>query len=500
VTKLESAFPEIDSIFRRFVADRHIPGMVWGVVIDGRLAHVKSTGVRDRSGMQPVTADTVFRIASMTKSFTALAILKLRDEGKLSLEDPVAKWIPEFAGMEMPTRDSGPIRVRHLLTHGAGFPEDNPWGDQQLGASEADLTAWLKKGIPFSTATGTQYEYSNYGFALLGRIVTKASGTPYEEYLQKQILTPLHMTGSTLEPSKSPAGKRAIGYRRQPDGSYLEEPPLRHGAFGAMGGLLTTANDLGRYIAFQLAAWPPRDEAESGPVWRSSVREMNHLWRVSNLTASRADGKLQSEVRGYGYGLRISADCRFEHVSGHGGGLPGFGSYMAWLPEHGVGMFAMANLTYAGPAQPINEAWDALLKTGGLQKREIPAAPILTQMRDRIFQLWKSWDDAEAKKIAAMNLLLDIPGVQRKERIEHLKSEVGACSTAGSVIPENWLRGQFEINCEKGTVIAVFSLAPTQPPGVQFLSFQKAASFEKAAGPARVSAPTSPRSEVSCRE
>ena len=202
MTKLESAFPEIDGIFTKFVSDRHIPGMIWGVVIDGRLAHVKATGVSTRVGDLPVTADTVFRIASMTKSFTSLAVLKLRDEGKLSLDDPVSKSIPEFARIEMPTRDAEPIRVRHLLTHGAGFPEDNPWGDQQLGASEADLTAWLKKGIPFSTVPGSEYEYSNYGFALLGRIVSKASGTRYDEYVQTQILAPLKMTGSTLEPSK----------------------------------------------------------------------------------------------------------------------------------------------------------------------------------------------------------------------------------------------------------------------------------------------------------
>ena len=96
--------PEVDQIFRKYVSDRKIPGMVWGVVIDGRLAHVESAGVRERTSNSRITASTVFRIASMTKSFTALAILKLRDEGKLSLEDPVAKWLPEFARMELPTR------------------------------------------------------------------------------------------------------------------------------------------------------------------------------------------------------------------------------------------------------------------------------------------------------------------------------------------------------------------------------------------------------------
>jgi CubicO group peptidase (beta-lactamase class C family) len=481
VGKLETAFPEIDGIFRDYAAAKHIRGMVWGIVIDGQLAHVQSVG-------EGITADTPFRIASMTKSFTALAILKLRDDGKLSLEDPVAKWIPEFAKMQMPTRDSPVLRIRHLLTHSAGFPEDNPWGDQQLGASDQELTAWLRRGIPFSTTPGTRYEYSNYGFALLGRIVSKASGVPYDQFVTAQILTPLKMTSSTFDASK--AARKATGYRLQPDGTYLEEPQLPHGAFGAMGGLLTTANDLGKYVAFHLSAWPPRDDPESGPVRRSSVREMNHLWNPSNLTG----GKLPTEIRGYGYGLRVSADCRFEHIVGHGGGLPGFGSYMAWLPDYGVGMFAMANLTYVGPSQPISQAWDVMRKTGGLQKRELPASPVLTRTRDQIFDLWKSWDVESLKKIAAMNLLLDIPAAQREAQIRQLKSEVGQCSTAGPVMPENRMRGQFNLTCEKGTVGVFFTLAPTKPPGVQHLSFQR---IEKNA---RLGAPTGAPAGVACSE
>ena len=351
--------------------------MVWGVVIDGRLAHVEVAGVRDRASNAPVTPDTVFRIASMTKSFTVLAILKLRDEGKLSLEDPVSKWLPEFARMELPTRDTAPLRIRQLLSHSAGLPEDNPWGDQQLSAGDADLTQWLRRGIPFSTPPDTRYEYSNYAFGLLGRIVTRASGTPYEKYVHSEILAKLHMGASTFEFSQVPAANRAVGYRLQPDGTYLAEAPLPQGAFSSAGGLLTTAADLGKYVAFHLSAWPPRDDPETGPVLRGSVREMSHMWTPSNLTAERSGGRLQATEAGYGYGLRISTDCRFEHIVGHGGGLPGFGSYMLWLPDYGVGMFAMASLTYSGPSQPISRALDVMLKTGGLRKRELPASPIL---------------------------------------------------------------------------------------------------------------------------
>jgi CubicO group peptidase (beta-lactamase class C family) len=495
VRKMEAAMPQVDEIFRRYATERKITGMVWGIVIDGKLVHVESVGVTDRDTKAPVTAATAFRIASMSKSFTTLAILKLRDEGKLSLEDPVSKWIPEFANMELPTRDTAPLKIRQILSHSAGFPEDNPWGDQQLSATDDDMTNWLRRGIPFSTPPGTRYEYSNYAFGLLGRIVAKASGVPYEQYVQTEILAKLGMGASTFDFSKVPAANRAKGYRLQPDGSYLEESPLPQGVFSSVGGMVTTATDLGKYVAFHLSAWPPRDDADTGPVKRSSVREMAHMWTPSNLTARRTDGKLRVTEAGYGYGLRISTDCRFEHIVGHGGGLPGFGSYMEWLPDYGVGMFAMASLTYAGPSGPISQAWDVLLKTGGLQKRELPVAPILSQMRGHIVNLWKSWDDAEAKQIAAMNLFLDAPIAQRRAEIQKLKDEVGECPQAGPVLPENWLRGQFNMACQRGTVGVFFTLSPTQPPAVQHLAFRKLDSESL-----RLGAPTGAPAGVSCAE
>lgn len=493
VKKLESAMPEIDRIFRAYATDQKIPGMIWGVVIDDRLAHVETFGVRERSSQEKVTPATAFRIASMTKSFTALAILKLRDEGRLSLEDPVSRWIPELATMELPTRDSPPLRVRQLMSHSAGFPEDNPWGDQQLSATDATLDEWLRKGIPFSTPPGTRYEYSNYAFGLLGRIVRKASAMPYEKYMREEILAKLQMDGTTFEFSEVPAADRAVGYRLKPDGTYSEEPPLPHGVFGSMGGLLTTATDLGKYVAFHLSAWPPRDDEDRGPVRRASVREMAHRWTPANLTLKRVNDALQASETGYGYGLRVTSDCRFEIIAAHGGGLPGFGSYMAWLPDYGVGMFAMATLTYSGPSEPMSKAWDVLLKTGGLRRRELPPTPLQSQMRDHIFNLWKRWDDAEAKRIAAMNLFLDAPIDQRQAEIRRLKDEVGDCTTAGAVMPENWLRGQFNMKCAKGAVGVFFTMSPTEPPAVQHLAFQKLASESE-----RMGAPTGAPAGVSC--
>jgi hypothetical protein len=303
----------------------------------------------------------------------------------------------------------------------------------------------------------------------------------YREYLERHILAPLGMKSSTLEPSAVPARLRAIGYRKTGD-QYSEEPSLAHGSFGAMGGLHTSARDLARYVAFHLSAWPPRDEDERGPVRRSSVREMNGLWRTATFSADRPspDAPLRAVTGGYGYGLAVSRDCRFAHIVGHGGGRPGFGSYMMWLPEHSVGIFAMANLTYTGPRAAADDGFNALRKTGALRPRELPPAPLLVSTRDAIVRLWRRWDDREAQNLAANNLFLDIPAARRKKEIAEMQTASGECGQVGDVAPENLLRGSFRMQCERGFVEATFTLAPTIPPKVQHLRFTHAAPLEPA--------------------
>lgn len=453
---LETAYPEVDRIFEKYFAEKAVPGMVYGLVVDGELVRVKAFGVREIGSNEPVTPETAFRIASMTKSYTALAILKLRDAGKLSLDDLVSKWIPELAGLKYPTRDTAPLRVRQLLTHGAGFPEDNPWGDRQLAVSDAELSKWLQGGIPFSTPPDTSFEYSNYGFALAGRIVAKVSGKPYAEYLEKEILRPMGLKSTWLEPNDVPPSRRALGYGRR-DGKLFEIPALRHGSFGPMGGLVTDARDMAKYVAFHLSAEPARDDIETGPVNRSSVREMQRAWREGRGSA-------------YGYGLGVSSDCRFGHIVSHGGGLPGSGSYMMWLPDYGVGIFAMTNLTYTAPTPAIREAFQALAKTGGLEPRTLAASSVLAATQNSIVSLWKSWNDEAANSLVADNLFLDKPRVTYQNEIEELKSKFKNCK-AGELKPLNWLRGGFEFACDEGRVGVTFTLAPTTPPKVQALRF-----------------------------
>jgi Beta-lactamase len=268
------------------------------------------------------------------------------------------------------------------------------------------------------------------------------------------------MRSSTLEPESVPVALRAVGYGRNGN-EYTTIPSLPHGAFGSMGGMLVSARDLGRYVAFHLSAWPPRDDADPGPVRRSSVREMQHPWRPSGFRPDRASA--------YGYGLGVSQTCQFNRLVSHGGGLPGFGSNMTWLPDYGVGIFVMANLTYTGGGAAVEEAIEALRVTGALQPRELPPSQTLLTTRDGILRVWNSGSQRELEAMAADNLFQDTPAAARIQQMEGIRERVGKCGPAGDVKPENLLRGSFRLPCEKGVVSVSFTLAPTMPPKVQRL-------------------------------
>jgi CubicO group peptidase (beta-lactamase class C family) len=473
---LAAAFPDIDRLFTEFAKTAHVPGAAWGIVIDGKLAHSGAAGVRDIAANAPVDADTVFRIASMTKSFTAMSILKLRDEGKLSLDDPAERYVQELKSLRYPTTDSPRITIRHLLTHSEGFPEDNPWGDQQLAKSEEQFSSMLRGGIPFSTAPGTAYEYSNYGFAILGRIVSRVSGMPYDEHVTRNILHPLGMTSTTLHPSKVPAGRLAIGYRWEDD-RWKEEPALPHGSFGAMGGMLTSIRDLSRYVGVLLDAWPPRDGAETGPIRRASLREMQQPWRPSGtrVVLDKSTNAPRLSSSSYGYGLSVTQTCDFRAVVAHSGGLPGYGSVMRWLPDYGVGIMAFGNLTYTGWGRVVGEAMDRLVQTGALRPRAMQPSRALVEARDAVSKLVAGWDDALADRIAAENLFLDRSKERRRKELDDLRAKVGACSPPDAFdVVENALRGMWTMACERGKLQVAITLAPTMPPTVQFLSVRPA--------------------------
>lgn len=470
---IEAKTAEIDALFAKFQADTPTPGLVYGIVADGKLVHVRGFGVQDPISKRPVTPDSLFRIASMTKAFTALSILSLRDAGKLSLDDLAEKHVPEMRSWKYPTSDSPRIRIRDLLSHVAGFVTDDPWGDRQTPLPEEDFTRMLATGVPFSRTPGMAHEYSNFGYALLGRIVQNVSGMPYRTYVERTILKPLGMVSSGYEVSEWPLARRSIGYRWK-DGRWQEEPTMRHGAFGAMGGLQVSASDYAKWVAFLLSAWPPRDGAETGPVKRSTVRELAqglNFVRTQRRAGSTGEGAcLQAQA--YGMGFRIAEDCELGLTMSHGGGYPGYGSHVLLLPDRGIGIFAFTNRTYTGAAGVV---WDAamLLDRAGIPRRQTALNPWLTQAHEAVRTIYAKGDVAAARSSLAMNFLMDRDSADWKAELADLHAKLGACSSEPEPPhPNSAMSVSFRWHCDKGMLDGTILLAPTSPPTIQSLGFR----------------------------
>ena len=461
-------FSALDALFSDYAVANQIPGLVFGVVTDRRLEYFGGVGVRDLSSGHPVTAETAFRIASLTKAFTALTILKLRDEGMVVLDAPVESYVPELRSWAYPTQDSPRIRVRDLLCHTAGFIFDDPWGDRQTLQPETEFARLLREGVRFARVPGTASEYSNLGYALLGRIISIASGQPYDVTITRTLLEPLGMGSSDFTGEKVAVAQRAIGYCWAGDAWHIE-PPIPHGSFGAMGGLHSTAKDYAKWVAYLLSAWPPRDNEESGPVRRASVRELAQgsslpvKWRRSGVSVVRDHTMM------FGMGMVVAVDQELGLMLSHSGGYPGFGSHVLLLPHHGTGLFAFANRTYAAVAAAIRDAAFALRRGGHLEGRPERVTDPLSVAYRAAKAIYARGDTAAAGDLLAVNFLMDRNAAAWAHELAKLKEHVGECVTAGPIRATSALSGEFLWTCARGEIAGSLLLAPTREVGIQQL-------------------------------
>ena len=467
VAKIAATAPAIDKIFADFQLDSHAPGLTYGIVADGRLVHVRSFGVQELGAKRPVAPDTLFRIASMSKAFTALAILKLRDEGKLSLDALAETYVPELRNWRYPTADSRKIRVRDLLNHTPGLVTDDPWGDRQQVLSEAEFSALLRRSPPFTRAPGTAFEYSNYGYALLGRIIANVSGEPFDRYISRTIMQPLGMASTGYDVLASPRERRAIGYRWE-NNRWSEEPTMRHGAFGAMGGVQTSANDYAKWIAFLLSGWPARDDGLDGPVSRATIREMAEGSNYARLR-QRFGKSPVTQASAYAIGLIQAHDPDLGNTLSHGGGYPGYGSHMMLMPDHGVGIFVFTSRTYNGGSGPAWDAAVALHRAGALLGRTIPPSEQLAAGYSAAGAIYRSGDVSAAGNLLAMNFLMDRSRENWRRELAKLRDDVGRCDTASPITATGALAGTFSWRCDHGRINGNLLLAPTTPAGIQAL-------------------------------
>jgi len=444
--KLLAVVPRLDAHFAEHATRAHMPGLAVGLVVDGELVWSKGYGVRDLASGQPVDADTLFRLASVTKSFTAMAVLQLRDEGKLSLDDPADRYLPELAGLVYPTRDAGRITLRHLLTHNGGLPHDPPVpiDETRPPPSDADVLASLQ-GLTLENAG---FSYSNLGFMLAGMVVSRVSGIPYGDYMTSRVLRPLGMTSTGFAP---PPDRLATGYVLH--GDKPEHPGMLNLGANPAGGLFASVRDLGRYAAFQLSAWPPRDDADDGPLRRSSVREAQRMATYQSLfVAPRPVGKPQSaSATGYGFGWGAQETCDFDTVVWHNGALSdGYLSMVLLLPDRGVALVALTNLfdDHAGLDGALNDAVHMLDDSGALARLVLSPSPALVATRDAIMGLRERWDEAVARRLFPV----EAPGFSIPELREDVAKdgrEHGACHIV-STAADGPARLRWETACDRG--------------------------------------------------
>jgi CubicO group peptidase (beta-lactamase class C family) len=464
---------EVDAMFRSWVDEGGVPGVSYGVVSREGLVHAAGHGVVRERGPRP-EATTAFRIASISKSFTAASIMLLVQRGALSLMDPVSRFVPEFRAVRRPTSDSPEVTVGMLLSMSGGLPTDDAWADRQESMSRGAFGRLLNDGIRFVAAPGTTYEYSNLGYAVLGCVVEAASELPYHDFVEQHLISPLGMTSTGFDTSVAAPGGIATGHVRL-DERWHAVPFSSPGVFSAIGGLFSTVEDLCLWVRWFADAFPARDSEDAGPLCRALRREMQQAHRAIPPTHRTGGGGNDPAViaSGYGYGLVIDHDLRWGDVVSHSGGYPGFGSHMRWHPGTGLGVIALANGRYAPCEAKASAALQALLSDAKAPSGRVTLWPETIRARAAVERLLREWDTTLADTWFADNVEMDLDVSHRRSQIRNLVDTVEPLPDPTS--PDELIRSDspahvvWGIPGVRGMLRCEIRLNPENPPRIQTL-------------------------------
>lgn len=436
--KLEAAFPAIEKMIEDERKKQNLPGLAFGIVIDGELAYAKGFGVTGTDNKAVPDADTVYRIGSISKSFTALALMAVRDEGLVELDDPLATWIPEAEKLVYPSRDSRPLTLRQLANHTSGLPRMGTF-DPESGVSEDVVVKSLDK-LALEAAPGTRWSYSNLGFGLLGIAIAHAAKTSLHDLIASRITKPLGMTATAWDHTQVPAAKLAPAYQPGPKGP-APRTPSRIGAIDGAGGIYSSVRDMAKYVALQLGAYPPRSSDDPGPLRRATLREA-HGTGVSMALRQEPSVSAMS----YGFGWSQERSCRFDDLVGHGGAIDSYRSQITFSPSRGVGVIVLTNFGLANANAFVDRTFAELDKTGALEPRAAQPSPLLVDAMKRLLAIYHQWDEA------AMKALLGRPlDPQEQRELATYKELHGACREVTAKRAESANAGTFALTCERGT-------------------------------------------------
>ena len=336
-----------------------IPGGALVVVQDGEVRLAEGFGFRDVASGEPATPDTIFGVASLTKSFTALALLMLEADGKLNLDDPMRRYLPDFRYPGLGRDDGGEVRLRHAASHTSGVPplpglsyalkpsqRGDPGERYQRAYPEgvptlqtyADLLAFLATSTaPPVAEPGRMVSYQNDVYALLGAVVETVSGVPYARFVEERILAPLGMTRSSFSLTRAKELGNVTTLYAEQGGRVFASPQWEEApAHLATGFLKASANDLGRYLQFLL-----EPTAFDLPIAVERVRKLHQprAWCAPRTM--------------YGLGLMIQPGYHGVTLVRHGGGLKGVSSHLGFVPERGLGVAVLSNIE----DKPVSRLW-----------------------------------------------------------------------------------------------------------------------------------------------
>lgn len=446
----------VDEIFAGRVARSATPSSVYAVF--DRRGLVYGNGFAAPGHDRP-TIDTAYRIASCTKSFTAAAALLLRDRGALALTDPIDAQLP--LGPLLGVAGSGAVpTIGQLLSMAGGLPTDDPWADRQESLTGAEFDALIAAGISLVRSPGSGYEYSNLGYALVGRAIASAAGRPYIEFVTDELLGPLGLDQIGYHTGLPAADGVAVGHQRVDD-EWVPLPFSGPGAFSPIGGLFATARDLIRWVCWLAAA--RADDADDLVLARSSRREMCTV-------------QTPTDRGGYGYGLVVEDSARHGRILAHSGGYPGFGAHLRWHDETGIGILALENATYSGPYRPATEALALILDHTATPAVLPELWPATLAAREAVESLLRQWDPALVADLLADNVALDEPLQRRRETIERLAAAAGIAEVATVPLLQASPRSDSPAHLawtspgSRGSLRCEIRLTPTAVPLVQTLA------------------------------
>ena len=326
----------IDKLMTSAMRAWQIPGAAVAVVRNDRVVYVNGYGTKELGGPDPVTADTLFQIASTSKAFTATALAMLATEGKLSFDDPVRKHVGYFHLSDV-CADTN-VTLRDILSHRTGLKRHDALWDNTPATREDVVRSMGQVALtkPFRTA----YQYQNIMFITAGEAVASASGMPWDDFVRTRIFQPLGMTRTVLTDEEWAKADHAVGYRYDPKTDRIApQRPIDTATIGAGGGIKSSARDLANWLRFQLSGGAFDLRQLVDPALLEETKMPQTVIRVENSTR---DANPETNVMSYGLGWVIQ-DYRGELLVSHSGALNGFRTHVDLLPRRNTGFVVLIN-------------------------------------------------------------------------------------------------------------------------------------------------------------